>query len=28
LWSFRWPIYIVTLPRYFSFRLPKHLKYR
>ena len=22
LWSFRWPIYIVTLPRYFSFRLP------
>ena len=26
LWSFRWPKYIVTLPRYFSFRLP-HLKY-
>jgi hypothetical protein len=25
LWSFRWPNYIVTLPRYFSFRLP-HLK--
>ena len=22
LWSFRWPSYIVTLPRYFSFRLP------
>jgi hypothetical protein len=22
LWSFRWPYYIVTLPRYFSFRLP------
>ena len=22
LWSFRWPNYIVTLPRYFSFRLP------
>jgi hypothetical protein len=22
LWSFRWPKYIVTLPRYFSFRLP------
>jgi hypothetical protein len=21
LWSFRWPNYIVTLPRYFSFRL-------
>ena len=21
LWSFRWPSYIVTLPRYFSFRL-------
>jgi hypothetical protein len=21
-WSFRWPNYIVTLPRYFSFRLP------
>ena len=26
LWSFRWPNYIVTLPRYFSFRLP-HLTY-
>ena len=25
LWSFRWPNYIVTLPRYFSFRLPPHL---
>jgi hypothetical protein len=24
LWSFRWPNYIVTLPRYFSFRL-QHL---
>jgi hypothetical protein len=24
LWSFRWPNYIVTLPRYFSFR-PPHL---
>jgi hypothetical protein len=22
LWSFRWLKYIVTLPRYFSFRLP------
>ena len=22
LWSFSWPNYIVTLPRYFSFRLP------
>jgi hypothetical protein len=22
LWSFRWPNYIVTLPRYFFFRLP------
>ena len=22
LWSFRWPNYIVTLPRYFSFRPP------
>ena len=22
LWSYRWPNYIVTLPRYFSFRLP------
>ena len=22
LWSFRWPNYIVTLPRYFCFRLP------
>ena len=22
LWSFHWPNYIVTLPRYFSFRLP------
>jgi hypothetical protein len=22
LWSFRWPNYIVTLSRYFSFRLP------
>ena len=22
LWSFRWPNYIVTLPRYFSFRQP------
>jgi hypothetical protein len=22
LWSFRWPNYIITLPRYFSFRLP------
>jgi hypothetical protein len=22
LWSFCWPNYIVTLPRYFSFRLP------
>ena len=22
LWSFRWPNYIVTLPSYFSFRLP------
>ena len=22
LWSFRWPNYIVTLPRYFPFRLP------
>jgi hypothetical protein len=22
LWSFRWPNYIVTLLRYFSFRLP------
>jgi hypothetical protein len=22
LWSFRWPNYIVTLPRYFSFRMP------
>jgi hypothetical protein len=22
LWSFRWPNYIVTLPRYFYFRLP------
>ena len=22
LWSFRWSNYIVTLPRYFSFRLP------
>ena len=22
LWSFRWPNYIVTRPRYFSFRLP------
>ena len=22
LWSFRWPNYIDTLPRYFSFRLP------
>ena len=22
LWLFRWPNYIVTLPRYFSFRLP------
>ena len=22
LWSFRWPKYIVTLPRYFSLRLP------
>jgi hypothetical protein len=22
LWSFRWPNYIVTLPRYLSFRLP------
>ena len=22
LWSFRWPNYIVTLPKYFSFRLP------
>ena len=22
LWSFRWPNYVVTLPRYFSFRLP------
>jgi hypothetical protein len=22
LWSFRWPNYIVTLPRYFSFRVP------
>jgi hypothetical protein len=22
LWSFRWPNYIATLPRYFSFRLP------
>jgi hypothetical protein len=22
LWSFRWPNYIGTLPRYFSFRLP------
>jgi hypothetical protein len=22
LWSFRWPNYIVTLPRYFSFWLP------
>ena len=22
LWSFGWPIYIVTLPRHFSFRLP------
>ena len=22
LWSLRWPNYIVTLPRYFSFRLP------
>ena len=22
LWFFRWPNYIVTLPRYFSFRLP------
>ena len=22
LWSFRWPNYIFTLPRYFSFRLP------
>ena len=22
LWSFLWPNYIVTLPRYFSFRLP------
>ena len=22
LWSFRWPNYIVTLPRYFSLRLP------
>ena len=22
LWSFRWPNYIVTLPWYFSFRLP------
>jgi hypothetical protein len=22
LWSFRWPNYSVTLPRYFSFRLP------
>jgi hypothetical protein len=22
LWSFRWPNYIVILPRYFSFRLP------
>ena len=22
LWSCRWPNYIVTLPRYFSFRLP------
>jgi hypothetical protein len=27
LWSFRWPNYIVTLPRYFSFRLPPlHLR--
>ena len=26
LWSFRCPNYIVTLPRYFSFRLP-HLTY-
>jgi hypothetical protein len=23
LWSFHWPNYIVTLPRYFSFRLPR-----
>jgi hypothetical protein len=23
LWSFRWPNYIVTLPRYFSLRLPR-----
>ena len=23
LWSFRWPNYIVTFPRYFSFRLPQ-----
>jgi hypothetical protein len=22
LWTFRWPNYIVTLPSYFSFRLP------
>jgi hypothetical protein len=22
LWSFRWPNYIATLPKYFSFRLP------
>jgi hypothetical protein len=22
LWSFRWPNYIVTLPIYFSFRMP------
>ena len=29
LWSFRWPIYIVTLPRYFSFPLPSFkYKYR
>jgi hypothetical protein len=27
LWSFRWPNYIVTLPRYFSLRLP-HLNIR
>jgi hypothetical protein len=28
LWSFRWPNYIVTLPRYFSFRLPHLITYR
>ena len=22
LWSFRWPNYIITIPRYFTFRLP------